>query len=333
MSPRRGVMLKGIDTSEWQGNYPFSTVAAAVDFVIERAGFGNDRADNSFSNEFQQARAMNKLRGSYWYVYPNESTPEQEAEKYASVLGTLEPNEIAAFDFEEAYNGDPVQYLLQALNKFRELTGLTAGVYGSDNLFETHDFTPIAQAGYWCWVADWGLANAPSVRGFSVVAFWQYTDKLSVPGISGPVDGDVFLGDAEAFHRYGLTGGSVPVVAPTVYSPTAPTPAPAPKPQPTTTGLYTVRSGDTMSAIAQAHGISIAVLEAANPQVHNPNLIYVGQVLHVPGAMGAPKYIVQPGDTLSGIASKYGLGLAQLEAMNPQIPNKNFIYPGEPVNV
>lgn len=323
-------MLKGIDTSEWQGQYPFATVAAAVDFVIERAGFGNDRADLQFSAEFQAARAAGKLRGSYWYVYPNESTPEQEADKYADVLGTVQPNEIAAFDFEESYNGDPVQYLLQALNHLKERTGLVGGVYASLNLFETHNFAPIAQAGYWCWVADWDLSSAPSVPAFPVVAFWQYTDKLSVPGIDGPVDGDVFLGDAEAFHKYGAVGGSIPIVAPTP----APAPAAPPTPpQPTSTGSYTVHSGDTMSAIAEAHRITLGALEAANPQVRDPNLIYVGQVLHIPGAIGAPRYVVESGDTMSGIAIKYGMSLAQLAVMNPQIKNLNLIYPGEPVNV
>ncbi len=55
------------------------------------------------------------------------------------------------------------------------------------------------------------------------------------------------------------------------------------------TGSYTVKSGDTLSGIAVAHGVSLAALEAANPQVHNPNVISVGQVLHLPGKATAPK--------------------------------------------
>lgn len=48
----------------------------------------------------------------------------------------------------------------------------------------------------------------------------------------------------------------------------------------------TVRPGDTMSGIAASHGVSLAALEAANPQVGNPNLIYAGQALRLPGAGG-----------------------------------------------
>lgn len=39
---------------------------------------------------------------------------------------------------------------------------------------------------------------------------------------------------------------------------------------------YTVQKGDTMSGIAQQHGLTLAELAAMNPQVKNLNLIYVG---------------------------------------------------------
>ena len=46
--------------------------------------------------------------------------------------------------------------------------------------------------------------------------------------------------------------------------------------------VYTVRSGDTLSAIAAASGVSLAALIAANPQIGNPNLIFPGQNVTVP---------------------------------------------------
>lgn len=44
-------------------------------------------------------------------------------------------------------------------------------------------------------------------------------------------------------------------------------------------------------------------------------------------------YVVQKGDTLSGIASRFGITLSQLLALNPQITNPNLIYPGQVINV
>jgi putative chitinase len=44
----------------------------------------------------------------------------------------------------------------------------------------------------------------------------------------------------------------------------------------------TVRSGDTLSGIAQRHGVSLGELLRANPQIKNPDLIYPGQQLNLP---------------------------------------------------
>lgn len=48
--------------------------------------------------------------------------------------------------------------------------------------------------------------------------------------------------------------------------------------------IYTVRQGDTMFRIANHYNIPLQKLLRANPQVVNPNIIYVGQRLCVPVA-------------------------------------------------
>lgn len=44
-------------------------------------------------------------------------------------------------------------------------------------------------------------------------------------------------------------------------------------------------------------------------------------------------YLVKKGDTLWGIAKRYGVSLTALIAANPQIKNPNLIYPGDRVNI
>ena len=44
-------------------------------------------------------------------------------------------------------------------------------------------------------------------------------------------------------------------------------------------------------------------------------------------------YIVRSGDTLSGIAKKYGMTLNKLLSLNPQIKNPNLIYKGDKIRV
>jgi len=50
---------------------------------------------------------------------------------------------------------------------------------------------------------------------------------------------------------------------------------------------YSVKSGDTLSRIAKANGVSLKALEAANPNV-DPNHIKVGQKLNIPVKAEAP---------------------------------------------
>jgi len=105
---------------------------------------------------------------------------------------------------------------------------------------------------------------------------------------------------------------------------------------------YRTQANDTMSSIAAKFHVSLAELEAANPQIADPSRIFPNEIVHVPGASGqhptsvpphVATYIVQPGDIKSGIAAAHGLSEAALEAANPQIPNPNLIVPGQVINI
>jgi LysM repeat protein len=58
---------------------------------------------------------------------------------------------------------------------------------------------------------------------------------------------------------------------------------------------YLVQPGDTLSGIAASHGVSLAAVESANPQIRNFNIIYQGQSIQVPS-----------GDHTSSLASVQG---------------------------
>ena len=46
---------------------------------------------------------------------------------------------------------------------------------------------------------------------------------------------------------------------------------------------YQIKSGDTLSRIAQQHGTTVSALMKANPQIKDANLIYAGRSLNIPG--------------------------------------------------
>jgi LysM repeat protein len=99
---------------------------------------------------------------------------------------------------------------------------------------------------------------------------------------------------------------------------------------------YVVKPGDTMSQIAASHGVSLSALIAANPQIRVPDLIRPGQFLTLPsgsgGAGAGSTYTVRAGDTLSGIAERYGVSWQQL-ARDNHIANPNLIHPGQQIAI
>ncbi len=74
--------------------------------------------------------------------------------------------------------------------------------------------------------------------------------------------------------------------------------------------MYTIRPGDNLNAIARSHGVALARLISANPQVKNPSQIFAGQKLNIPGdgfeappSVAAPRATLQRGSTGNGVLS------------------------------
>ncbi len=108
--------------------------------------------------------------------------------------------------------------------------------------------------------------------------------------------------------------------------------------------VYVVRAGDTLGSIAARFGVSVSAIARAN-NIANPNRIYVGQRLVIPGVGGAPPapapapapvtggvYIVQPGDTLARIAARFGTTVGALVALN-NLSNPDRIWVGQRLRI
>lgn len=46
--------------------------------------------------------------------------------------------------------------------------------------------------------------------------------------------------------------------------------------------LYTVQAWDSLFLIARRFGVTVQQIRDVNPQIINPNLIYIGQVIYIP---------------------------------------------------
>lgn len=116
----------------------------------------------------------------------------------------------------------------------------------------------------------------------------------------------------------------------------------------------TVGPGDTLGRIAARCGTTVSALLQANPGISNPNNVFVGQVIRMPGVAAGPvgpsfgpppgppylapppafqepvaegTYVVRPGETLGSIADRLGIPLAQLISANPSV-DPRFLRPG-----
>jgi LysM repeat protein len=101
--------------------------------------------------------------------------------------------------------------------------------------------------------------------------------------------------------------------------------------------IHYVRWGENLWRIARLYGTTVEAIAAANG-ILNPNRIYAGQRLVIPGyprprphpwhAPGGFWYRVRYGDTLSGIAWRYGRSTWSIANANG-IGNPNWIYAGQ----
>ena len=106
-------------------------------------------------------------------------------------------------------------------------------------------------------------------------------------------------------------------------------------------GTHTVRSGESLSGIAQRYDLRVADLAAAN-NVRAVDRIYIGQRLKIPGASSqvtptaavraATTHTVRPGEALSVIARRYGVPLRTIMNANG-IADANLVRSGQRLSI
>ena len=95
--------------------------------------------------------------------------------------------------------------------------------------------------------------------------------------------------------------------------------------------VHIVQWGETLSHIALRYGTTVQAIAAANG-IANPNRIYAGQRIFIPGGTapvtGGAWYAVRWGDTLSSIAWRHGVSVWAIVHAN-NLANPNRIYAGQ----
>lgn len=321
--------LYGYDISTWQA---VGTGDSAKDFVICKAT-GSDMGnyvDSKCDQHYQRAKKAGKLLGVYHFADPTAGSAEDQAKFFVDNIKGYIGEAILVLDWEKGVSN--TAWAKAWLDKVYELTGVKPLIYMSASVVNGYDWSAVVKGDYGLWIAGYpakyNVKNPPTpsagdmpfgIGAWKAWAIWQYSSS------AGSLDLDIANMDKAAWQKYAAKSGSTP----------KPAPAPTPTPQPSNPSYidYAVRAGDTLSAIAARYGTTYQKIAADNG-IANPNVIFPGQRLRIYTNGGADKqyYTVQPGDTLSGIAARFGTSVAWLTSYN-NIPNPNLIYPGQTFRV
>lgn len=315
------------DVSEHQPNFDFTPYAGK--FAILRAGVAS-REDYSFKRHVAECQRLGITIGVYFYSYAlNVAQAVEEADRFLSIIDGVDIGLGVWLDMEDADHYKVNNGVAITHDNIAPMSKAFCDVIASAGYY-TGIYTSLSWLGYLApecddydkWVAAWGNNDGSHTVDTSAYGtIQQYTSNY------GTLDENVIFVDP-SIYRTGATAER-----PSTY-----TPAPYEAPTATEGDVYIVQPGDTLSAIAQNFGTTYQQLAALNG-IANPNFIYPGQQIVINGsAVSTPSntdeeyYTIQPGDTLSGIASTYGTTWQWLAEVNG-ISNPNLIYPGHTIRV
>ncbi|MCI9380828.1 MAG: LysM peptidoglycan-binding domain-containing protein [Dorea sp.] len=323
--------MNGIDISSWQRGIDLAAVPC--EFVVVKATEGTSYLNPYCGENLRQAEGQGKKLGVYHFA--GGGNPNAEAEYFVENVKNCIGKAILVLDWEIQNASNGTEWAKSWLDRVYALTRVKPLIYMSNHLVNSLNWSEVAAAGYRLWNAYYFNYGTPMgyrpdaplperLGAWGTAVLYQYTSEGNLEGYSGYLDLDVFYGtpgDWDAYAR--IEDGSQP------------NPAPAPEPQPDPVITYKIRRGDTLSQIARRYGTTVAALAQLNG-ISNPNRIYAGQVLQIPsGSSGGGQptyYVVKWGDTLSGIANRFGTTYQRLMQLNG-ISNPNRIFAGQRLRI
>ena len=334
VSPISSASYEGLDVSNWQGNIDYAQVkSAGIEVVYIKASEGTTFKDPYFERNYANAKANGLKVGFYHFVTAtNVQSAREQAQFFASVISGKTPDCKLAMDFEQFRGGITVSEINEISKVFLEtvqqLTGKEVVIYSNLNDAQRVFSRELANQ-YPLWVAYWGSESGllNSASNWQNWEGWQYTSRGIVAGVNGYVDRNRFTDNIfleECTNCPPVENPNTGEGAQLTY--------------------YTVKRGDTLSAIANRYQTTVQQLVTENG-IANPNLIYPGQVLRITTnkqntgdscEMGCVIYTVKRGDNLWNLSRQYGTTVQSIAQLN-QIQNPNLIYPGQrlriPVNM
>ena len=314
--------MNGIDISKWQNGIDLSAVKA--DFVIVKATEGIGYVDKTCDKFFQKALGLGRKVGFYHFARPTNDAVREAEYFYNNCRGYFGKG-IPILDWETG-NTSNVAWAKRWLDRVYQLSGVKPVIYMSESVVNANDWSSVAAADYGLWVAkyrdnnpdyNYNMANAgtrPRVKWWKNYCMWQWTSSGRLTGYSGNLDCDVFYGDGSTWDAY--VGKSANTA----------------KPQSKPAAKTTSQLADEVIAGQWGNGADRKKSLTAAGYNYDAVQKAVNQKMAAKKRAAHVYYVVKRGDTLSGIASKYGTTYQRLAQING-IVDPNKIYVGQKIRV
>lgn len=351
--------MKFIDISNWQADLDVATVVknGGLGGVIVKATEGLGYVDKSCDKFIQQCIKNGIPFGFYHFARNNDA--KKEAEFFRKNTAGYEGKGIPVLDWEDDQS---VSWVNTFVERYHELTGIWPWVYANPWRFKQGKVN--ANCGRWVagypknGITDinYGMNNSlPGSYNVGSVCAWQFSSSVRISGYNGSLDGDVFYGDKEAWKKYAGSKVSSSSGSSSSTGSSSGSVAPSGSTFELALGVMNGKYGngdarkqalgsryrevqDFINHIASASNETLAA-EVKQGKYGNGNdrkLLLGGRYDAVQAIVNGKSqkvyYTVKSGDTLSGIASKYGTTYQKLASMNG-ISNPNKIYVGQKIRV
>ena len=315
-----------IDVSSWQTGINVTTSGAQI--VVAKATEGIGYVNPDCDRVVQDALAAGQGVGVYHFAH-SENDARREAQYFIdNTRGYIGKGIVPILDWEPSAPWD-TGWALTWLRTVENAWGTKPIIYMNQFTENSYDWSAVVAGNYGLWIAAYPLSYTP-IYGFNPPAAaqptlyhwpfavaWQYTSTGYVGDWGGALDLSVVYGDLNTWYAYAGSGQ------------VAPAPTPQPTPQPSTPDT----TCDTDCVVIQpGQYVSMFWADWWNVSVPsgNPSIVYPGdRVCHNGGgsATASRTYVVQAGDTLSGIAAWLGVSMYNITGYSSG--NMNLIYPGE----
>jgi lysozyme len=201
--------VDGIDVSSHQhNNSPISDWGAArgagTDFVYVKATEGTDYVNPNWIGDVNLARVTGIRGGSYHFARPGSGPGDAAAQANTfatATIGSPAPTLAPVLDLEDSGGLSPDQlqgWVREFLGVLKARTGRDAVIYTYPNFWRNAMGDTAEFADHPLWIADYNGGSGPDVPGgWGTWTIWQTTSEGDVPGVEGPVDRNVFNGDAQ----------------------------------------------------------------------------------------------------------------------------------------